>query len=321
MRPLTCSLIAVVIALLVVIDTGGAQSSGATPPADDILSPESEVPVLEITHRKPPARPGRMHIRAEDLIPVLQAELRAQTEQPKFGEKPVQPESSTPPPTPAVEPEVMPEPPVEHEIETLPPLPGEPVFAEITPEENGKTKKAPDLAETPPTTERLIPVPEELPEPSVPEFTPLPGPATETVESRPEEEPPATPAPEQSETPEDTPHSTNRIANLHYELAMEFYHAGNLDQAVEEYNAAMAVDSTFITPDQKAKLHYDFGVDYHKKGDYDAAMFHYKKAIYFNDNFAPAHANLGAIYLRMGARDAAAAEFRRAQEIESQQYH
>jgi tetratricopeptide (TPR) repeat protein len=78
-----------------------------------------------------------------------------------------------------------------------------------------------------------------------------------------------------------------RSANVHFELGNSLYGKGEHDQAIAEYEKALA-----IKPDY-AEAHNNFGVVLYDQLQYHGAVVEYQKALSFKPDFAGAHYNLG----------------------------
>jgi tetratricopeptide (TPR) repeat protein len=80
-----------------------------------------------------------------------------------------------------------------------------------------------------------------------------------------------------------------KLATTHYNLGNALHAKGRLDEAIEEYRAAIALDPKF------APVHYDLGNALHAKGRLDEAIEEYRAAIALDPKAASPHNNLGAI--------------------------
>ena len=129
----------------------------------------------------------------------------------------------------------------------------------------------------------------------------------------------------------------------HYNLGAELQSRGKLDEAIEQYNAALrirpqdatvnnALGAAFLTeghPDQAISYlrtaeqlrpeyfdaHYNLGNALASAGDFRAAEDQFATAVRLKPDDADAHANLGSAYAELGQLTEAKAEFERALEI------
>ena len=116
---------------------------------------------------------------------------------------------------------------------------------------------------------------------------------------------------------------------VHYFKGISYDMKGQYDQAISQYNQAIAINPTFanayisrgiayaqskgqydqalsdfskaieISP-QFAKAYKDRGIAYYKKGQYDQAITDYSKAIELNPRFADAYSNRAVAYYSKG---------------------
>jgi tetratricopeptide (TPR) repeat protein len=90
-------------------------------------------------------------------------------------------------------------------------------------------------------------------------------------------------------------HSTNYEGVwLYYNQGNAHYKAGEFDEAIEDYNKAIGIESEFT------EAYNNLGNAYGRKGDYDNAIINYTKAIRINPRFGKAYVNLGYIYYLKG---------------------
>ncbi len=85
---------------------------------------------------------------------------------------------------------------------------------------------------------------------------------------------------------------------------------GRFDEAIAEYEKALAVDS------HDATAHYNLGVALRKHGRIDEALGHYEEAIKIDPAHALAHINLADLLGERGRHDEAVAHLRKALEID-----
>ncbi|MBN1586401.1 MAG: tetratricopeptide repeat protein [Candidatus Omnitrophica bacterium] len=83
--------------------------------------------------------------------------------------------------------------------------------------------------------------------------------------------------------------------NQAYQLQMK----GDKARAIEGYQKAIALDSTYPAP------HNDLGVLYEEMGDFDKAERHYLKALQLDPNYVSGYSNLALLYERQGKMDRA----------------
>jgi tetratricopeptide (TPR) repeat protein len=95
--------------------------------------------------------------------------------------------------------------------------------------------------------------------------------------------------------------------------AMERFEAGNkhlnenrLDEALEEYRAALKASADF------AEVHNNLGLALFYKSSFDEAIAEYRNAIRIAPDFAMAHANLGLALLNLDRPDEAITELKKA---------
>ncbi|MBW2989608.1 tetratricopeptide repeat protein [Candidatus Woesearchaeota archaeon] len=101
----------------------------------------------------------------------------------------------------------------------------------------------------------------------------------------------------------------------HDNLGMAYHNMGDLDNAVREFKAALAIKS------DHHKAYSNLGVSYYELGDLDSAITAYNSAISINPNDAKAHNNLGAAYYKKGYTDLAIEEYKIASSINPNYIH
>ena len=80
------------------------------------------------------------------------------------------------------------------------------------------------------------------------------------------------------------------LANTHSNRGIAHYHNGVYDQAIRDYEAALAVNPS------DAEVYYNRGLAYRNKGDYDQAVRDYGEAIRLDPEFAEIYNNRGLAY-------------------------
>jgi tetratricopeptide (TPR) repeat protein/serine/threonine protein kinase len=100
-----------------------------------------------------------------------------------------------------------------------------------------------------------------------------------------------------------------KSAPAHYNLGLALYDLKDLDGAIREYRAALAIDDKF------ALAHLNLGVALSDLKDVAAAIPEYRQALAIDDQNAPAHNSLGFALLTQGDVKGAISHFRRALEI------
>jgi len=76
--------------------------------------------------------------------------------------------------------------------------------------------------------------------------------------------------------------------------AVAYYHKGDLDSALADYNEAIRLDPTY------ERAYDDRGNVYRRKGDLDRALADYNEAIHLDPKYAAAYDNRGASYFERG---------------------
>ena len=100
-------------------------------------------------------------------------------------------------------------------------------------------------------------------------------------------------------------------ATDHFDLALDYQRAGDLERAIAEYRALLAQD------DASVEVHDNLGLLYADRGQIDEAIKHFRRAIELDPSSIKAHNNLGVALMRAGELNGAAAEFRIALENDS----
>jgi tetratricopeptide (TPR) repeat protein len=83
--------------------------------------------------------------------------------------------------------------------------------------------------------------------------------------------------------------NSNKTANQLVSAGLAAEKAGNTDEAVADYKAAVAKDSNNVY------AHYDLGYIYQERGDSAAAATEYRKALLINPKFVRALYNMGVL--------------------------
>jgi len=99
---------------------------------------------------------------------------------------------------------------------------------------------------------------------------------------------------------------TDRNHIMHKCLAIAFDHDGKTDEAIAEYQAALAIKPDF------AEAHNGLGMMLNRKGKRDEAVAEYELALKYQPNFPEAHNNLGAILDIEGKHKEAEEHYRQA---------
>ncbi|MCP4666218.1 MAG: tetratricopeptide repeat protein, partial [Deltaproteobacteria bacterium] len=103
-------------------------------------------------------------------------------------------------------------------------------------------------------------------------------------------------------------YSQNPMA--HCNLAMAYTEKGRVDEAIEAYKKALAIN------DNNADAHNNLAGLYVRKRRFNDAISGYKKALAVNGRLREAHSNLGTVYAMKGRLDHAIAEFHAALAID-----
>jgi tetratricopeptide (TPR) repeat protein len=85
-------------------------------------------------------------------------------------------------------------------------------------------------------------------------------------------------------------------------LGNAYRNQGRMDEAIEEFRAALRLKPNFV------EAHNNLGLTYVDKGLLDTAIQRFKKALYLKPDYAEAHNNLGLAYTKQGATDEAVEE-------------
>ena len=97
-----------------------------------------------------------------------------------------------------------------------------------------------------------------------------------------------------------------REIRVHFEQAETYRQQGNIDKAIEEYQAILALDPN--ANDARNNL----GLLYKEKGRFAEAIAEYREALSVKPDFVEAHYNLGVAYSAWGFPDSAEAAYKRA---------
>jgi Flp pilus assembly protein TadD len=96
-----------------------------------------------------------------------------------------------------------------------------------------------------------------------------------------------------------------KVARLHYDYAMFLANQGKLDQAILEFQLAIQREPNH------AQAHYHLGRALYLKGDLEGARAHYEETARL-DAKAPVHNSLGVVYMKLGQKTEAIAQFNEA---------
>jgi tetratricopeptide (TPR) repeat protein len=99
------------------------------------------------------------------------------------------------------------------------------------------------------------------------------------------------------------PAGLNQAAQKHFKLANTLYEQKNVDEAIKEYNRAIAANAKF------ADAHYGLGLAYKARPDLDNAISSWRKALRYDPNIYQAHAELANAYMALDKFDDAVAEY------------
>jgi len=94
-----------------------------------------------------------------------------------------------------------------------------------------------------------------------------------------------------------------RCARAHNNLGLEYELKGMIDQAVAQYQLALAIMPGYGSP------YNNLGLIYYSRGEIDRAVALFQKAISLKANYMKAHNNLGIAYLEKGALSEAVLNF------------
>jgi tetratricopeptide (TPR) repeat protein len=106
------------------------------------------------------------------------------------------------------------------------------------------------------------------------------------------------------------PESVQETVRTHLDHGGACLDKGKHDEAIADYDKAIALDPNF------ALAYSNRGLAYAKKGDVDRAIADYTKAIALDPNFADAYTNRGVACYMRGDKEQAIADFRKALEID-----
>ncbi|MBI3812665.1 MAG: tetratricopeptide repeat protein [Nitrospirae bacterium] len=106
------------------------------------------------------------------------------------------------------------------------------------------------------------------------------------------------------------PFIQGKLANEHGKLGDAYYDLGRYDQALDEYQKAVALRPNFV--DILTKI----GTTLREKGDLDQAVGAFTKAKKSGPKYVPAYIHLGITYYAQGRRDLAIQEWKTAQKID-----
>lgn len=96
----------------------------------------------------------------------------------------------------------------------------------------------------------------------------------------------------------------------HVGLGTDLYRRGMYDQAIEEFQKALALNSHY------ADIHNHLAIAYNARGNYNEAIEHFKQAISINPKFIEARTNLGLTLRAANRPDDARDEFQRVLEMD-----
>jgi tetratricopeptide (TPR) repeat protein len=97
---------------------------------------------------------------------------------------------------------------------------------------------------------------------------------------------------------------------VHYFKGISYAIQGQYDQAISQYNQAIAINPTF------ASAYFSRGVAYaQSRGQYDQALSDFSKAIEISPQFAKAYKDRGFAYYKKGQYDQAITDYSKAIEI------
>ena len=111
----------------------------------------------------------------------------------------------------------------------------------------------------------------------------------------------------------------SRYVDAHTNLGVVYYQLGRLDEALSEYDAALAVN-----PDD-ADVHYNKGAAYvqqalqvsiHDEALLDQGVGEFQRALEIDPNLPQAHFSLGVVYVTRGQNQDAISEFQRFLELD-----
>ena len=105
---------------------------------------------------------------------------------------------------------------------------------------------------------------------------------------------------------QDTLNKSPNKARVQHNLGKAYQNVGMLDNALNYYNNAIALDPYHL------KAYYHLGTVYVKRGQLDKAKQNFQIAVEIDPEYVIAHNNLGIIYLKEGLLGKAIAHFKRA---------
>ena len=100
----------------------------------------------------------------------------------------------------------------------------------------------------------------------------------------------------------------------HGSLGHAYQDLGRLEEAVEEYKRAIAINQ------DDYKAHYNLGTVYDQQGRLDLSLQSYQRSILANPAYANAHFNIGIIYQKLGQLDKAIGHFSKVTELDPADY-
>ena len=101
-----------------------------------------------------------------------------------------------------------------------------------------------------------------------------------------------------------------RIPIAHTNLGLAYDIKGMTDQAIAEYEKAIAINPNLAHP------YNNLGFDCYKKGMFDEAIAHYQQALAIEHDYAKAHYNLSLAYYAKKMFDESMAEYEKARAID-----
>jgi tetratricopeptide (TPR) repeat protein len=101
-----------------------------------------------------------------------------------------------------------------------------------------------------------------------------------------------------------------RVLIAHNNLGQVYSNKGMYDNAVVQFEKALAIDPNY------AKAHNNLGLVYYAKGMFDEANAQFKNALTINPNLAEAYNNLGLVCYTKGMYDNAVVQFEKALAID-----
>jgi len=97
-----------------------------------------------------------------------------------------------------------------------------------------------------------------------------------------------------------------KLANAHGDLAKIYFDLGMIEEAVGEYQKALALGPTY--PD----MHNRLGVCYREQGKHENALKEFARALEINPRYVDAYVSLGILHHRMGQDEQAIAAWEKA---------